>query len=114
MMLLGLPATGSWTVFLDIDGTLVDVALTPEAVSVPPELPELLTELQRALGGALAPSLEAYRGWRARPEWPEVSTIFLQGTPMTQALGPQAFAKFRKDDLARWADIIQKANIVLE
>lgn len=33
---------------------------------------------------------------------------------VTQALGPQAFAKFRKDDLARWADIIQKANIVLE
>lgn len=33
---------------------------------------------------------------------------------VSQALGPQAFAKFRKDDLARWADVIQKANIVLD
>jgi serine/threonine protein kinase len=36
-------------------------------------------------------SLDVYSRWRARPEWPEVSTIFLQGTPMTQALGPLAF-----------------------
>jgi branched-chain amino acid transport system substrate-binding protein len=35
-------------------------------------------------------ALEVYRAWKARPEWPEVSTIFLQGTPMTQALGPLA------------------------
>jgi serine/threonine protein kinase len=35
-------------------------------------------------------ALEVYRTWKARPEWPEVSTIFLQGTPMTQVLGPLA------------------------
>ena len=35
-------------------------------------------------------SLDAYRAWRARPDWPEVSTLFVQGTPMTQALGPLA------------------------
>ena len=35
-------------------------------------------------------SLDVYARWRARPEWPEVSTIFVQGTPMTQALGPLA------------------------
>jgi ABC-type branched-subunit amino acid transport system substrate-binding protein len=35
-------------------------------------------------------SLEVYRRWKARPEWPEVSTVFLQGTPITQALGPLA------------------------
>jgi len=35
-------------------------------------------------------SLDVYRAWRARADWPEVSTIFLQGTPMTQALGPLA------------------------
>jgi hypothetical protein len=35
-------------------------------------------------------SLEVYGAWKARPDWPEVSTIFLQGTPMTQALGPLA------------------------
>ncbi len=32
-------------------------------------------------------SLEVYAAWRARPDWREVSTIFVQGTPMTQALG---------------------------
>ncbi|HEU4727621.1 MAG TPA: bifunctional serine/threonine-protein kinase/ABC transporter substrate-binding protein, partial [Kofleriaceae bacterium] len=35
-------------------------------------------------------SLEVYARWKARPEWPEVSTLFLQGTPMTQAIGPLA------------------------
>ncbi|MBC7977373.1 MAG: ABC transporter substrate-binding protein [Myxococcales bacterium] len=35
-------------------------------------------------------SLEVYGAWKARPDWPEVSTVFLQGTPMTQALGPLA------------------------
>jgi eukaryotic-like serine/threonine-protein kinase len=35
-------------------------------------------------------SLDVYHAWKARPDWPEVSTIFLQGTPMTQALGPLA------------------------
>jgi trehalose 6-phosphate phosphatase len=40
--------------FLDIDGTLIDVAPSPEEVSVPRELPDLLHDLQTALGGALA------------------------------------------------------------
>jgi branched-chain amino acid transport system substrate-binding protein len=35
-------------------------------------------------------SLEVYAAWRARPDWAAVSTIFVQGTPMTQALGPLA------------------------
>ncbi|HEX4418196.1 MAG TPA: ABC transporter substrate-binding protein [Kofleriaceae bacterium] len=35
-------------------------------------------------------SLEVYRRWKQRPDWPEVSTVFLQGTPITQALGPLA------------------------
>jgi hypothetical protein len=37
-------------------------------------------------------SLEAFSAWKARSDWPEVSTIFVQGTPMTQALGPLAAA----------------------
>jgi ABC-type branched-subunit amino acid transport system substrate-binding protein len=35
-------------------------------------------------------TLSAYRAWSAAPEWREVSTIFSQGTPMTQALAPLA------------------------
>src|SRR5258708_5982700 len=40
--------------FLDFDGTLVEIAATPEQVGVPPGLPDLLLQLYRQLGGALA------------------------------------------------------------
>ncbi len=40
--------------FLDMDGTLIDLAVTPQAVQVPPGLPETLRRVQAALGGALA------------------------------------------------------------
>jgi trehalose 6-phosphate phosphatase len=40
--------------FLDIDGTLLDVALTPSSVHVPPILPALLDTLSSRLSGALA------------------------------------------------------------
>jgi trehalose 6-phosphate phosphatase len=41
-------------VFLDIDGTLLDIAPTPQTVRVPAGLIDSLTRLHRALGGALA------------------------------------------------------------
>jgi trehalose 6-phosphate phosphatase len=40
--------------FLDFDGTLVDIAPCPEAVTVPPDLPALLARLAGRLGGAVA------------------------------------------------------------
>ncbi len=40
--------------FLDIDGTLIDLAPTPNSVIVPPNLPSLLRQVQNKLGGALA------------------------------------------------------------
>ena len=43
-----------WAVFLDFDGTLVDIAPKPEAVVVPPELPNVLAALRNKLDGALA------------------------------------------------------------
>lgn len=44
----------SCAVFLDFDGTLVDIAPQPEAVIVPPALIATLEQLQHYLGGALA------------------------------------------------------------
>lgn len=40
--------------FLDLDGTLLEIAATPEEVIVPPGLPALLANLHSLLGGALA------------------------------------------------------------
>jgi trehalose 6-phosphate phosphatase len=40
--------------FLDLDGTLIDIAGTPDAVSMPEGLTALLSRLARDLGGALA------------------------------------------------------------
>jgi trehalose 6-phosphate phosphatase len=49
-----LKAGGDLALFLDIDGTLLNLAPRPELVVVPPELPQRLVDLARALGGALA------------------------------------------------------------
>ena len=43
-----------WAFFLDIDGTLIDIAATPDAVVVPPGLPPLLAAVCKGSGGALA------------------------------------------------------------
>jgi trehalose 6-phosphate phosphatase len=40
--------------FLDVDGTLIEIAPTPESVVVPPDLVPMLRKLHGALGGALA------------------------------------------------------------
>ena len=40
--------------FLDLDGTLVDIASEPQLVTIPPDLPPLLSRLSERLGGALA------------------------------------------------------------
>lgn len=45
---------GHPALFLDLDGTLLDIAPTPETVRVEPGLVELLLALREALGGAVA------------------------------------------------------------
>lgn len=44
----------NWALFLDIDGTLLDLAATPTEVVIPAGLPDLLRALSRRLGGAVA------------------------------------------------------------
>ena len=46
--------TPAHALFLDIDGTLLDLAATPDSVVVPPGLLDTLGELRTRLGGALA------------------------------------------------------------
>jgi trehalose 6-phosphate phosphatase len=48
------PEAARWALFLDLDGTLIDIAATPAAVAIPPELPPLLDRLADGLNGALA------------------------------------------------------------
>jgi trehalose 6-phosphate phosphatase len=43
-----------WALFIDIDGTLLEMAPTPDAVVVPASLSAMLDALSRTLGGALA------------------------------------------------------------
>jgi trehalose 6-phosphate phosphatase len=54
----GLPAPPALrrdnALFLDFDGTLVDIAAAPDLVRVAPELPHLLSAVADLLGGALA------------------------------------------------------------
>jgi trehalose 6-phosphate phosphatase len=49
-----LPPFNSAALLLDMDGTLIDFAPTPDSVIVPPRLPETLTALRHHLDGALA------------------------------------------------------------
>jgi hypothetical protein len=46
--------SADWALFLDIDGTMLDLAPTPDAVEVPPTLPACLAAVNARLGGALA------------------------------------------------------------
>jgi trehalose 6-phosphate phosphatase len=48
------PATAPWCLFLDVDGTLLDIAPTPDAVRVEDSLKALLAATSDALRGALA------------------------------------------------------------
>lgn len=43
-----------WCLFLDVDGTLLEIAATPDAVRVDDHLRQLLSEVARALDGAVA------------------------------------------------------------
>ena len=47
-------AAADWAWFLDVDGTLIDIAPTPSAIQIPKALPQLLQRLADAHHGAVA------------------------------------------------------------
>lgn len=49
-----IPPTHSWALFLDVDGTLIEIADAPDAVHVDDRIGGLLQRLRSRLGGALA------------------------------------------------------------
>ena len=49
-----LPPVGEAALFLDFDGTLVDIAETPTGIAIPDDLSDLLAALSERLDGALA------------------------------------------------------------
>ncbi|MDP2367449.1 trehalose-phosphatase [Rhodoferax sp.] len=48
------PPSTDWAYFLDVDGTLINIAETPQAVCVDSALLDLIGQLHRASGGAVA------------------------------------------------------------
>lgn len=50
----GLPPLTAAALFLDFDGTLVEIAPTPDGIHVDPGLPDLLAELNRRIEGRMA------------------------------------------------------------
>jgi trehalose 6-phosphate phosphatase len=48
------PWRDDWALFLDVDGTIVEIAATPAAVHVPARLISILTAARERLGGAVA------------------------------------------------------------
>jgi trehalose 6-phosphate phosphatase len=49
-----IPPTRRWCLFLDVDGTLLDIAATPDRVRVDPSLQALLDATRESLDGAVA------------------------------------------------------------
>lgn len=47
-------APGDWALFLDVDGTLLEIAETPQAVRVPEKIKQLLINVSVHLDGAIA------------------------------------------------------------
>ncbi|WP_428309462.1 trehalose-phosphatase [Hydrocarboniphaga sp.] len=91
--------------YLDFDGTLVDLAPTPDALSPAPGLMALLTELQGLLGGALAiitgRRLESVDRWLAPLQ---LCGAGLHGAQM----------RLKPDQLAEAGSIAEVARLVAE
>jgi trehalose 6-phosphate phosphatase len=96
-----------WCLFLDVDGTLLDIASTPDAVEVDETLKALLLRTQRALEGAVAlvsgRSIAALDQLFAPQRWPAAG---LHGLERRDAAGSLHLVEVPRDtafDAARSA-----------
>ena len=62
-------ASPAWAYFLDFDGTLVDIAATPDGVTVTAALKHCLQRLHAAADGALALVTTEKDAMRLPPAW---------------------------------------------
>lgn len=100
---------GDIALFLDIDGTLVDIAPTPEAIAVSTGLPALLGRLSRRLAGSLALVSgrciddidRLFRPFR----FPAAG---IHGAERRDALGTLHYAGLTSDDLAPARDELRR------
>lgn len=89
-----------WSLFLDVDGTLVDIAQSPDAVNIDATLRDLLERVRSRVGGALAlvsgrPISELDRMF-APQVWPAAG---VHGLERRDALGTRHFKHVIDDGL---------------
>jgi trehalose 6-phosphate phosphatase len=97
-------ALGATALFFDFDGTLVELAATPEAIEVPSAVPARLAALRQAVGGALAivsgRGIDSIDSFLALPGLPIAG---LHGAERRDAQGALTQSGF---DDARLADVV--------
>lgn len=94
-----------WALLFDFDGTLVEIAETPDAIRVSPDLPPLLRDLTALLDGAVAVisgrSVADIDGWLGGEGFPAAGLHGLElrlkvGGPVEHAVEPERLDHFRK------------------
>ncbi|PWC27761.1 trehalose-phosphatase [Teichococcus aestuarii] len=103
--------------FLDLDGTLIEIAPRPDAVVVPPHLPALLARLSAGLGGAVAivtgRGLEVARGLTQAPPIAfaaEHGTIIDASALPGAAIPPMPLPPFPPEDWRAAAEAFAEAR----
>ena len=105
---MSLPRIGpEHAVFLDIDGTLIDLAPTPDAVVVPPELPGTLRALRARLGGAVAVISGRKMADIDRLIGPDFAAAAEHGGILRNAAGVVTYTARRPAKYDEWLAILQ-------
>ena len=94
-------------VFLDIDGTLIDLAPTPDAVVVPAELPGTLRTLRARLGGAVAVISGRKMSDIDRLIGPDFAAAAEHGGILRDAAGVVTYTARRPVKYDEWLEVLQ-------